>query len=129
MRLAKYLLVCGALAGCAVHPYQSARVVPGKSVEATYKCAIGQANMLGYSIAQGDKDTGFFKAEKAFTPGIASWDWNQAMKHELAVLVTEQTGGGAKISLTASRYKNGSLEKIGKYLKTDADTIVRACSN
>lgn len=128
MRWINMICVAGLLAGCAVHPYKADQVAPGKSVDIAYKCSMGQANILGYSISHGDKSTGFFKAEKAFTPGIASWDWGNAIKHELAVLIAEQPGGSAKINVTASRYNNGKLEKTSEDLKADADTIISACT-
>jgi len=119
---------CAALVGCAVNPYTVERGVAGKSVEPVYKCAVTQANRLGYSLSQADKSTGFFKADKTFTPGFGL-SWGDKMRYELAVLVAEQGGDlNAKLTVTATKYKNGKQENVSSDLQGDVDAIVRACS-
>ena len=124
------VVVCGALVGCAVNPYTAERGVPGKSVEAVYKCVVGQANRLGYALSQADKSTGFFKADKSFIPGMTSFSWGDKMRYELTLLITESAGdNGTKINITANKYRNGKQENTSSDLEGDADAIVRACSN
>ncbi len=122
------VVVCGALAGCSVQPYKVERGVAEKTTEVVYKCAVGQANKLGYALSQADKSTGFFKADRAFSPGFG-FGWGDKLRYELAVLITEQAGGGGtKINATASRFKDGKQENATKDLEGEVDTIIRACS-
>ena len=123
------VVVCGALVGCSVTPYTVERGIAGKGVDAVYKCAVGQANRLGYSLSQADKNTGFFKADKSFTQGFGL-GWGDKLRYELALLITEQAGGNnAKLNVTANRYKDGKQENVSKDLEGDVEAIVRACSN
>ncbi|GEM_PF-4197891 len=124
------VVVCSALVGCAINPYTVERGVPGKSVEAIYKCAVGQANKLGYSLSQADKNTGFFKADKSFTPGFGSFGWGDKIRYELSLLITEQAGNNnTKLNVSANKYVNGKQENTSSDLEGDVDAIVRTCSN
>src|SRR4051812_24456941 len=102
------VVLCAALAGCSVNPYTLERAAPGRTVEAVYKCAVGQASRLGYTLSLADKDTGVFKADKQFTPGFGSGNWGHKMRHELAFVVSQQVGAdNTKVNVTASRFNDG----------------------
>ncbi len=51
------------LAGCATRPAAFQGVTP-TGTRASYDCALGQINMLGYTIEDGNRDAGFIRARK-----------------------------------------------------------------
>jgi hypothetical protein len=86
---------------------------------------------LDYTPEQVSKDSGFFKAEHNYRPGMSSIRWGSNMTDALSVLVTGDNSGKATIQVTGSSGANAGrnlrLIESSKEVVDAANKIVQDC--
>jgi hypothetical protein len=117
-------------AGCAtVQPYK-ATGASSKSTADAFSCALGLATSLDYTPDQVSKESGFFKAEHNYRPGVSSIRWGVNMTDALSVLITDATGK-TNIQVTgtsgANAGRNMRLVESSKEVVDAANKIVETC--
>jgi hypothetical protein len=130
MKTSLAFLIALLTVGCAtVQPYKVSELTRKDAVTA-FDCALGVATSLDYAPEQVSKESGFFKAEHNYRPGMASIRWGTSMTDALSVLVTSP-GGKTSIQVTGSSGANAGrnlrLIESSKEVKTAADQIVQSC--
>lgn len=118
-------------AGCAtVQPYKATGVSSKPAADA-FTCALGLATSLDYTPEQVSKESGFFKAEHNYRPGISSIRWGANMTDALAVLITSDAAGKTNIQVTgtsgANAGRNLRLIESSREVVDAANKIVENC--
>lgn len=131
MKLAVGALVVLVASGCAtVQPYK-ATTISSKTASDAFSCALGLATSLNYTPEQVSKESGFFKAEHNYRPGMSSIYWGASMTDALSVLVTSDASGKTSIQVTGSSGKNAGrnlrLIESSKEVVKAANDIVQTC--
>ncbi|HVR39233.1 MAG TPA: hypothetical protein VMU84_09050 [Thermoanaerobaculia bacterium] len=85
---------------------------------------------MSYTPEQVNKESGFFKAEHNYRPGMKSIRWGSSLTDELSVLVTSP-GGKTTIQVTGSSGANAGrnlrLIESSKEVIEAANKIVQDC--
>jgi hypothetical protein len=120
-----------ALAACAtVQPYKTVETT-SKDPAAAFDCALGKATSMDYTPDQVSKESGFFKAEHNYRPGMSSIRWGSNMTDALAVLVAKNATGETTIQVTGSSGANAGrnlrLIESTKEVKDAANQITQSC--
>jgi ABC-type nitrate/sulfonate/bicarbonate transport system substrate-binding protein len=109
MRTKEILAVAGMVlwaSACAtVQPFKASSP-SGKPAPDAFACALGVATSLDYSPEQVSKESGFFKAEHNYRPGMKSIRWGSSMTDALSVLITTDATGATSIQVTGSSGAN-----------------------
>lgn len=130
-RLATLALAGCAVIGCAtVQPYKMVETTT-KDPTAAFDCALGIATSMDYTPEQVSKESGFFKAEHNYRPGMSSIRWGANMTDALAVLVAKNATGQTTIQVTATSGANAGrnlrLIDSTKEVKDAANKITESC--
>jgi hypothetical protein len=118
-------------AGCAtVQPYKATGTSDKNTADA-FTCALGLATSLDYTPEQVSKESGFFKAEHNYRPGMSSIRWGASMTDALAVLITSDAAGKTNIQVTGSSGANAGrnlrLIESSREVVDAANKIVSTC--
>lgn len=120
------------LSACAAQPYRVVHVAPTSDAGAIYTCALGLATSLGYTAAQANKDSGFFKVERSQRKGPSSIHWGETVNEELTVLVLTVPNQPPTLQVTAAA--NSSFGRNARLLeptaegKADAEKLIQTCA-
>ena len=100
-RFAAFLAVLAA--GCSSAPVSYFGVAP-PGRETAYQCAVAQLNIMGYTIEDGNKDTGFVRGRKQ-TSGLGTQIFTGNTHHDVltAAVFDNPATGETNLRVTATR--------------------------
>lgn len=124
------ILLLGATGCATVQPYKSVGTSSRTPAEAL-DCALGLATSMDYTPDQVSKESGFFKAEHNYRPGMKSIHWGASMTDILSVLVVKDPSGTTSLQVTGSSGSNAGrnlrLVESSREVVDAANKIVETC--
>ena len=108
----KYLLFAAvAMSACSSAPISYYGVAP-PGRETAYQCAVGQLNILGYTIEDGSSDTGFVRGRKR-TSGLATQILTGTTYHDVLTATAFDNPASGKTNLRVVATRIADQDAVG----------------